>query len=89
VSWRFSVNPEFFLATWTFSGSDPADLGRDSENEARNQLESGGSDGSLQRPEELLATLIAPTTSAFSKNLGGVSMASAARTSLPNAEFSA
>jgi hypothetical protein len=36
------------------------DLCRDSTSQAGNSLESGGTDGFLQRPEELLATLIAP-----------------------------
>ena len=46
-----------------YGGDDGArtrDLCRDRKSKAGNSLESGGTDGSFQRPEELLATLIAP-----------------------------
>jgi hypothetical protein len=59
------------------AGARTRDLCRDSTSKAGNSLESGGTDGSFQRPEELLATLIAPLS--HPRPLS--------RKSLPNSEF--
>jgi hypothetical protein len=52
--------PDFSRFSGGDDGARTRDLCRDSKSKAGNSLESGGTDGSFQRPEELLATLIAP-----------------------------
>jgi len=62
------LHPRWFLripckSFGMYGGDDGArtrDLCRDSKKEGRNLLESGGTDGSFQRPEERLVTPIAP-----------------------------
>jgi hypothetical protein len=49
-----------FLSSCTRNFPKMPESCRDSKSETRKLLESGGTDGSLQRPEEGLGTLIAP-----------------------------